>query len=87
MASSNTLKEYLKQEVQKALNLNISAEEFDKVMGAFAIAIDKYLKVDVKIDVNIEAYGIVDPLTTVNTPQGQTGYEVTTKTTTKGNLV
>jgi hypothetical protein len=89
MASSNQLKEYLKQEVQKAIGLTISTEDFDKVMGAFAIAIDKYLKQDIKVDMNIESEGILDITNAFPTPvpNAQTIYEVETKTSTKGNLV
>lgn len=88
MANSNTLKDYLKQEVQRAIGIQIDSEDFDRIMGAFAIAIDKYLKNDIKVDINIEAKGPLDiasafPVPVVN---AQTVYEVVTKTTTKGNL-
>lgn len=89
MASSNQLKEYLKQEVQKALGISVVSEDFDKIMGAFAIAVDKYLKQDVKVDIDIEAKGMLDITNSFPTPvpNAQTIYEVETKTSTKGNLV
>lgn len=94
MASSDTLKEYLKQEVQKAIGFTVDSAQFDKTMGAFAIAIDKYLKTDIKVDIDIEAKGSVDISRAVDgggTPTPgfvpQTTFDVDTKTTTKGNLV
>lgn len=88
MANSNQLKGYLKQEVQKALGFQVDSEEFDKIMGAFAIAIDKYLKQDVKVDINIESIGDLDITPSFPTPVlgAQTFYQVQSKTTTKGNL-
>ena len=91
MASSDTLKGYLKKEVQSALGFTVDSPEFDKIMGAFAVAIDKYLKTDIKVDVEVEARGELDltnsfPIPPVD-PTFQSIYEVETKTTTKGNLV
>ena len=89
MASSNQLKEYLKKEVQSALGFEVNSPEFDKIMGAFAKAIDTYLKQDIKVDINVEAKGELDitPSFPVPVLGAQTFYEVETKTTTKGNLV
>ena len=89
MATSNQLKTYLKQEVQSALGFAVDSPEFDKMMGAFAVAIDKYLKTDISVDINIEASGSVDISAAfpVPDPNAQTAYEVETKTTTKGKLV
>lgn len=89
MASSNQLKNYLKQEVQSALGFSVDSPEFDKIMGAFASAIDKYLKNDIKIDINVEAKGDLDISNAFPTPVvgAQTQYQVQTKTTTKGNLI
>jgi hypothetical protein len=91
MASSSTLKGYLKKEVQNALGFSVDSPEFDKIMGAFAIAIDRYLKSDIKVDINVEAKGNLDitasfPSVPVD-PTFQSIYEVETKTSTKGNLV
>lgn len=91
MASSDTLKGYLKQEVQEALGFTVDSPEFDKIMGAFATAIDKYLKTDIRVELNIEAKGLLDlsaafPVPPVD-PTFQSQYEVETKTTTKGTLV
>lgn len=89
MASSNQLKGYLKAELQKALGFTVDSEEFDKTMGAFAIAIDKYLKADIKVDINIEAKGILDITESFPTPTAGTQlvYDLDTKTTTTGKLV
>lgn len=94
MASSDTLKGYLKSEVSKALGITINTPEFDQIMGAIATAVDRYLKQDIKIDINVEAKGIVDIGNAVDaspTPTpgfvAQTVFDVATKTTTKGNLI
>jgi hypothetical protein len=91
MASSDTLKEYLKKDVQEALGFSVDSPEFDKIMAAFASAIDKYLKTDVKVEIDIEAKGMLDLSAAFPTPPldptFQSTYEVETKTTTKGNLV
>lgn len=90
MASSNQLKGYLKSEVQRAIGLEIESEDFDKIMGAFAIAIDKYLKQDIRVDVNIESKGMLDITNALTPPLGepeQNLFEVETKSTTKGTLI
>lgn len=89
MASSNQLKGYLKAELQKALGFTVDSEEFDKTMGAFAIAIDKYLKSDIKVDIDIEAKGTLDITESfpVPDPNAQLVYDLETKTTTSGKLV
>jgi hypothetical protein len=53
------LKNYLKQEIQAALGIRIESPDFDKIMGAFANAIDKYLKDDVEVAIGIESEGKV----------------------------
>ena len=89
MASSDQLKGYLKQEVQKALGFAVDSPDFDKIMGAFAIAIDKYLKQDVKVDLNIQAKGKLDltDVVTPSDPEAETVFDIDTKTTTRGNLI
>lgn len=89
MASSNQLKGYLKAELQKALGFTVDSEEFDKTMGAFAIAIDKYLKSDIKVDIDIEAKGTLDITESfpIPDPNAQLVYDIDTKTTTTGKLV
>lgn len=60
MASNpNQLRGYLKEEIQKALGIRIESPDFDKIMGAFANAIDRYLKDDVEVDMGIESEGKV----------------------------
>jgi hypothetical protein len=57
MANPDRLKDYLKQEIQSALGIRIDSAEFDRVMGGFAKAIDKYLKQDIEVAVGIESRG------------------------------
>lgn len=90
MASSNQLKSYLKEEVQKAVGFSVSSDDFDKIMGAFAIAIDKYLKNDIKVQTDIIAKGLIDVTNALTPPPGepaQNNFEVETKTTTQGKLI
>ncbi len=90
MASSDQLKGYLKTEIQKALGLTVDSEEFDKIMGAFAIAIDRYLKVDIKVQTDIVAKGLIDVTNALTPPPGepaQNNFEVETKTTSQGKLI
>lgn len=83
---SAKLKEYLKTDIQNALGFKIDSVEFDRIMGAFASAIDRYLKTDIEIDTNIESLGEVTlPTETIDNTNNI--IQVETKTVTKGRLV
>jgi hypothetical protein len=68
MADPNDLKDYLKQNIQNALGIRIDSPEFDRVMGAIASAVDKYLKEDITVAVGIESRGTVVIPSTASTP-------------------
>ncbi len=69
--------------------MTVDSPEFDKIMGAFAKAIDTYLKNDLKVDIDVESKGHLDitPAFTTIDPNVQLTYDLETRTTTKGNLV
>lgn len=93
MANSSTLKEYLKTDIQQALGIRIESQEFDRVMGAIASAVDRYLKNDIQVDIGIEAEGTVAIPPAASTPPpvnpsvAEPSTLVEVVTTTPGKLV